>query len=189
MGVCNSGVSNGAAVGPTPAGRTVAPVAGGIFLAAAGDRAVVFVANAASPGGPDTGGLFSLSGTFTGATVQVDFVPDAANWAAGNWQPLQSAIRNDTNAFVTGPFQLASSTPLQVNPGPVQGLYAVSVKLVSISTGQVLVNGFTNPGSVAGVESQILAQDIGMAALLRANAIGMSLLLDVDLMALAGSSF
>lgn len=189
MGQCVSGVSGGLAVGPTPSNPTAAPQLAGVTLSAVGDYATIFVSAAANPGGPDTAGLFALSGTFTNATVSCQFVGNIQNWQSGNWQDLNTAIRNDTLAQVNGPFALTNSAALQVNPGQVQGLYAVRVYLEAIASGGVLVTGMTYPGSPAGLESAILAQAQANGRLLEAVALGLSDMNGTDYLAAVGGSF
>lgn len=149
MGLCNSGVS---------AGVAVSGQAGGVTLSQAGDYATIFVSNNPPPNGPDTTGIFALSGSFASANIVVRFVADSVNFASGNWQSLNNIIRNDSNTFVDGAFTPPDATALQLNPGSIQGLYAIQVYLVSISSGSMLVGGNTNPGGVAGIENMILAQ-------------------------------
>lgn len=168
MGLFTSGVSNGTAVGPTPTSPTTAPVSGGITLALAGDYAQLFLSGAANPGGPDTGGLILLSGTYTGGSVNVQYVPDLANWTLGNWQPLNNVVRRDTGGSVTGAFALTNNSAVQIDPGNVQGLYAIRVLLpTALTTGSLNVSGFTNPGSVAGSNQLILTQLAAQNTLLK----------------------
>lgn len=190
MGLCVSGVSGGFPVGPTPATPAVAPLLGGVPLSLVGDYATIFVSNAAKPGGPDVSGIFALSGTAVGAGVRVDFVPDPTNYATGNWQVLNGVIRNDTNAFVSGPFTVPTGTALQINPGNVSSLYAIRLFLVTAPTsGTLLASGNTNPGSVAGVDNAILSQQLAIGTLMKAVALGLSDLTGVDYVGAVGGSY
>jgi hypothetical protein len=189
MGLCYSGVSGGLAVGPTPTSPLLSPQTAGVSLSAAGDYAVIFIDNGAPPGGPDVAGIFALSGTFTGASVALEFVADMANWSSGNWQNLNSALRRDTNAFVNGPFVIPNSQALQLDPGNVQSLFAVRVKLTAITTGAVLVSGNTNPGSVAGLDAAILAQMLALGTLLKANVLALSDQTSTDYLGVFGGTY
>ncbi len=185
MGLCVSGVSGGLAVGPP----TTAPQFAGVSLSQAGDYATIFVSNAAAPGGPDTAGQFALSGTFDNAVVSVQFVGDVANFQSANWQELNSATRSDTHAQLNGPLALEDSTALQLNPGQVQGLYAVRVYLNSITSGAVLVGGSTFPGDPVSLNAAILAQSQANGLLLEAIALGLSDMNSTDYLAAVGGQF
>jgi hypothetical protein len=190
MGLCVSGVSGGLAVGPTPTTPTQAPQLGGVTLSQVNDFATIFINNGANPGGPDISGIFALSGaTSAGVSVNVQFVPDLPNWQSGNWQTFNSVLRNDTNAFLNGPVQLPNGTALQLSVINITSLYAVRVLLVGITGGSVLVSGNTNPGSIAGVDQAILSALLGNNTLNKAEALGLSILADVDLLSALGSSF
>lgn len=189
MGLCVSGVSGGLPIGPTPSAPTQPPQLGGVSLSVVNDYATIFINNGASPGGPDISGIFALSGTFAGASVNVQFVPDQPNWLAGNWQTFNSVLRNDTNAFLGGPVALANGVALQLSVINITALYAVRVQLVGITSGAVLVSGNTNPGSIAGVDQALLSALLGNNTINRGEALALSVLADVDVLAALGSSF
>ena len=180
MGLCTSGVSGG---------LSVAMQLAGVSLSQAGDYAVIQINNGATPGGPDTTGLIATSGAFAGANVSVQFVGTLQAYQAGNWQLLNSATRADTHAQLNGPLALQDSTALQLNPGTVQGLYAIRVYLNAITSGSVLVSGSTFPGSPVGLEAAILAQAQANGVYLEAIALGLSNQNDTDLMTSVGGSF
>ncbi len=182
MGLCVSGVSGGLAVSQQFAG---------VSLLQAGDYATIFVSNAAAPGGPDTAGQFALSPnpTFDNANVSVQFVGDVANFQSANWQELNIATRSDTHAQLNGPLALQDNTALQLNPGQVQGLYAVRVYLNSITSGAVLVGGSTFPGDPVGLESAQLAQSQANGLYLQAIALALSDMNGTDYLAAVGGQF
>ncbi len=165
MGLATFGVSGG---------QAVTNQLGGVTLSQINDYAVIQVSNVATPGGPDASGLFAISGEFTGVSVALQFVPDKTAFSAENWQNLNTAVRNDTNAPVNGAFALTNNTAIQLSTGPVTGLYAVRVLLTAISTGELLVSGNTNPGSPAGLDSTMVQQQQAMITLLRAVVLGLS---------------
>lgn len=190
MGLCVSGVSGGVPVGTTPAAPTVQPLLGGVTLTQAGDFAQIFVNNGASPGGPDVSGLFAISGGYTGANLVVRFVPDVTNWQTGNWQVFNSVLRNDTNSFLTGPFQLTNGAALQLSLINVASLFAVQVYLLApLASGSLLVSGNTNPGSVVGVDSAILAALLASNALNKAEVLALSDLGGADYLGLVGGTY
>lgn len=175
MGLCVSGVSNGSSVGPVTPTTNVPPVAGGVALALAGDYAQIFVSSASAPGGPDVLGAFLFSGTYAGANPVVQYVADPANFTAGNWQSLNGVTRNDTGSTFTGQFALANNSSVQVGLVNVQGLYAVRVYLpTALTSGSLLVGGYTNPGTAAGVNSQLLVQMTQQNLLLRGVLLALS---------------
>jgi hypothetical protein len=180
MGLCNSGVSGGA---------RVTGQADGVTLSAAGDYAEILISNNPPPNGPDVSGIFAISGSFVSASIAVQFVPDLANFQADNWQNLNSAIRNDTNTFVNGVFTPPNATALQINPGSVAGLYAIRVYLAGITSGSMLVSGNTNPGSEAGIDTAILAQNQVMTNLLKAQVLALSDMNNTDYLTAVGGSW
>lgn len=189
MGLCTLGVSGGLAVQNQ---------FGGVTLSQAGDFAEIQISNAASPGGPDVSGIFALSGSFVGTNIAVQFLTDVTSagspgnppvYASGNWQNLNNAIRNDTNAYITGVFSPPNATAVQINPGVVTSLFAIRILLVSITSGTMLVGGNTNPGSIVGVDAAILAQIQAANVINKAQVLALSDMNSTDYLSAVGGSF
>jgi hypothetical protein len=137
MAIFASGVEGGVAV----TGQT-----DGITLSIVGDYAILQVSNSSPPAGPDAAAMFTLSGDAVGATVSVTKQYTSSTTATA----LES---------LTDPFGSPVSSPLTVASGSndyvannIAGLYSVIVTLTGITSGAVLVQGQSSPGSLTSTE-------------------------------------
>lgn len=137
-----SGVSGGVAV----TGQT-----SGVTLSAVGDYAVLYVSNASPPGGPDVSVALTLSGSPVGANVT--FTKKYV--AAGTATNLTGITVNGTE--VSSPY-LVPGVDTDLSISGITGLYSITVTLNSITSGDVLVQGQSSPGSATGLDAAILAQ-------------------------------
>jgi hypothetical protein len=182
MGICNQGLSGG---------LPVYNQQGNVTLSNAGDYAVIVLSNPGLPAvGGDNSGSFVLSGSFQNVVISVNYVPNVSQWGGApaiynqgqntyvgqnaNWQFLQNCVRYDNNTYITGPFTPTSATALQIGLGFIQGFYAVQLKLVSISSGSMLVAGSTQTTSSSSTEPMILQAIQAQSAYLKAMVLGLS---------------
>lgn len=173
MSQISSGVSGGAAV----IGQT-----SGISLSAAGDYALLPISNATPPGGPDASALVTLSGTNSGASVSVQ----KQYTAGGPWTPLASVTVG--GAPLGDPYSVPVAD-VDLVAGAITGLYAVRVLLNSITSGAVVVQGLSGPGSIGTAEAAILAELTAQNTLLKAQVLALSDLNSTDYLAAVGGSF
>lgn len=151
MPLLNTGVS---------AGVPVANQATGVSLSAVNDYAYILISNAAPTPGPDSQGVLTCAGPFTGnPQIALEKVISPADFNAGNWTALQGAVPRTTGVILSGnTFTLIQGTSIDFTLPSVQGFYAVRVRLNTLPTGNsVLVTGSTfavlnavsNPSEIA----------------------------------------
>ena len=175
------GVSGGQAV--------TAPVSGGFTLSQAGDFALFYLQQA-SPAGPDNAGFISLGGANQGESLffeQVGAPVGPANQWAGNWVPVPLATRSDTGSPVTSPFYLpVSGQSVVVQPASLAGVYAVRVRLGSITGGTVLADGSFTAGGTAALIAGLLTAQQASNGFSQALVFGVSQLVGEDLFSTFG---
>lgn len=157
MGLFNSGVSGGAAVSNQ---------ANGVSLSQVGDYAILFVSNAAPPGGPDVSALISLSGgASANVSIQKQFVP------TGSWTTLSGVTVGGVG--VPDPYLMPGvNRDLQANL--ITGLYAIRVLLDTVGATPLLVQGISSPSASGAPSPATLAAFANLAALNTAQVLAQS---------------
>jgi hypothetical protein len=125
-------------------------------------------------GTPDVAARWTLSGTYTGATIVFEKVVTQADYAAANWTPLSNVVRQDTlNNLANGVISGLTNQTLDIVASNLSGLYAVRARLTAISTGSVYVQvvttarNLTDPTAILARQALRLDQlTLGLSALL-----------------------
>ncbi len=149
MSIFASGVSGGVAV---------TSQTDGVTLSTAGDYAVLYVSNAAPPGGPDASVSITLSGD---DAVGANLTFTKKYSSTGTATTLGGVLLNGNP--IDNPY-LFTAADTDLTATGIAGLYSITITLSSITSGEVLVQGLSSPANVSTTEVAMLAALTTIAA-------------------------